>query len=149
MFKRFKTLCLYLSLLIFGASTISCSALKKKEGPSPFEQQITAEPQTPEQAQETLSNAKEQFLYGKGLGSVALNVGTIVAFPPYGIYVLGNSILSLAGYENLYFTDLLPEESRQTWNDGYDYVVSAPGKLNAKLQDREFVDGDGLFGMQN
>lgn len=140
---------LLICLFYIAIFNTSCSVLKKKEGPSPFEQHITAEPQTVEQAKETLSKAKDQFFFGKGMGNVALNVGGIVAFPPYGIYVLGNSILSLSGYENLYITDLLPEESRLAWNDGYDYIVSAPGKMNARLQEREFVDGEGFFGMQN
>src|SRR5579862_6797042 len=55
-------------------------------------------PPTPEEAQEQLKQQGGDWLYGKGLGSTILTVGTCVVFPPYAIYVLGNAGLSMAGY---------------------------------------------------
>ena len=85
-----------------------------------------------------LKELGDEFVYGKGLGTAALNVTGTVLFPPYGIYVLGNSLLELQGYEGYYATDALPQEQRKSWNNVYDEVRSTPGKLAAEASGQTF-----------
>ena len=84
----------------------------------------------------------ETFYTVPGLGTAALNVGAIVLFPPFAIYVVGNAVANLAGYEGVYVSDALPEEDRKDFNDGYDTVVSAPGRVTAAVAGKEFRSKD-------
>jgi len=97
-------------------------------------------PPTPEEAQELLEQAGGDWFYGKGLGSTMITVGACVAFPPYAIYVLGNAGLTMAGYEGLYVTDALPEETRDGVREGYGHIASIPGRVTSAVADEEFRD---------
>ena len=129
---------LWLLLLMVGA-TFGCGLLRKKE-PSPEAANLHqgAAQIAPEDAPKVISEVGENWLYGPGLGQTALNVGAIVVFPPYAIYVLGNSLLSMSGYEPLYVSNLLPDDERVEFNEMYDEVTTAPGRVSAALAGKEF-----------
>lgn len=130
------------AVLVVGGS--GCGILRKKEKKSDDQvaMQLSQKPMSPEKAQVVLSEMGENWLYGPGLGQTALNVGAMVVFPPYAIYVLGNSVLSVSGYEPLYVTDLLPDAERSEVNEMYDEVTTAPGRVSAALAGKEFRSKD-------
>ena len=78
------------------------------------------------------------WLYGNGFGRTMVNIGTVVAFPPYALYLLGNAGLALAGYEPLYVTSALPDEARDATLDVYDGITSVPGRIAATVAGEEF-----------
>lgn len=128
-----------LSLLI-AAFCAGCGLLREKK-PSqtdPVLARAAQKPMTPEAASSVISEMGENWLYGPGLGQTALNVGAMVVFPPYALYVVGNSVLSMSGYEPLYVSDLLPEGERDEVNTMYDEVTTAPGRVSAALAGKEF-----------
>lgn len=90
-------------------------------------------PLTPDEANEQLKDAAHDWFYGPGLGRTMLNVGTIVIFPPYVVYLLGNAALQLGGYHPVYVSDALPEKARDGVNNAYDEVTSKPGQLTAAI----------------
>lgn len=126
--------------VVLLSGTSGCGILRKKENTSEDQvaMQMSQKPMPPEKAQVMLSEMGENWLYGPGLGQTALNVGAMVVFPPYAIYVLGNSVLSMSGYEPLYVTDLLPDSERADINEVYDEVTTAPGRVSAALAGKEF-----------
>ena len=97
-------------------------------------------PPTPEELQPQLESATHKWFYGPGVGRTALNIGTIVLFPPYALYLLGNAGLNMAGFPQIHVTDALPPEPRDAVNGVYDDVTSAPGRLNAFIAGEEFQD---------
>jgi len=99
-----------------------------------------ATPASNEELSDMMQDATHDWFYGKGLGTTVLNVGTIIIFPPYALYLLGNAGLQLSGYEPLYITDALPKESKDDVLGVYDMVVSSPGRVTAHLADEEFVE---------
>jgi hypothetical protein len=66
----------------------------------------------------------------------------VVVFPPYIIYLLGNTALSLTGYEPVTVSSVLPEEQGRAWSDGYDTLVSGPGRMVAAMAGREYRSRD-------
>ncbi len=126
-------------LLAISICLSGCGVLKRRDSP-PDDPLISAaqRPIPPAKAQEVVSEVGSNWFYGPGLGQAALNVGAMVVFPPYAIYVLGNGLLSYAGYEPLYVTNLLPKESRNNVNEIYDGVTSAPGRFTAAVAGTEF-----------
>jgi len=78
------------------------------------------------------------WLYGQGVGRTIVNVGTVVLFPPYALYLLGNAGLALAGYEPLYVTSALPEPARDYTLAVYDGITSVPGRITARIAGEEF-----------
>ena len=82
------------------------------------------------------------WLYGQGVGETAVAAGGIFVFPPYALYLLGNAALSYSGYEPLYVSNALPEDAKASWNQTYETVTSAPGKLNAAIAGEEFRSQD-------
>jgi hypothetical protein len=126
--------------ILFGLLSSGCGVLREKKTPQadPAIVQATQKPMSPDAASSVFSEMGENWLYGPGLGQTALNVGAMVVFPPYAIYVLGNSVLSMSGYEPLYVTDLLPEGERDEVNLMYDEVTTAPGRVSAALAGKEF-----------
>jgi hypothetical protein len=72
------------------------------------------------------------------LGDAAVNLGAVIVFPPYLIYLIGNTALSLSGYEPVTVSSLLPEEEGKAWSNGYDRVVSGPGRVVAATAGREY-----------
>ena len=99
-----------------------------------------AEPPTPEEANRKLAQFGHDWFYGGGIGRTALNVGTIVLFPPYALYLVGNVCLQLADQEPIYITDALPETPREGVLRVYDEFTSVPGRLAAGVSGEEFVE---------
>lgn len=95
---------------------------------------------TPEELQSELKQYGDRFLYGPGLGTSMTNIGAIAVFPPYAIYLLGNAGLSLAGFQQLYITSILPESPRKHVLDFYDGVTSVPGRLSALVAGKEYQE---------
>jgi hypothetical protein len=96
------------------------------------------EPPEPGELGDELKTATHRWFYGKGVGSTLANVGTIVVFPPYAFYLLGNAALEMGGYQPLHITNALPEEPRKEVLGIYNRVVSAPGRFNALVAGEEF-----------
>jgi hypothetical protein len=92
----------------------------------------------PDQAKEFLSDMAKNWFYGDGLGKTSMTLGTILAFPPYGLYVATNSVLELAGYEPMYLTNLLPQEEKNEYDFFYSAIASQPGKLAASVTGEEY-----------
>jgi hypothetical protein len=120
----------------------SCSLLKEKTDEDNEFKAILAKPITPEKSEELIGEVGSNWLYGEGLGETALTVGSAVVFPPYAVYVLGNGILSISGYEPILISDALPEEERDAWNHAYSSIVSSPGKVTSAIAGREFRNKD-------
>ena len=99
----------------------------------------TAE-KSPEELKAELNNYGRRWLYGHGMGQTITNVGGIVIFPPYAIYLVGNAIVSLAGYEPLHVTELLPEKACLGYNSFYDNVTAIPGRISAEIAGEEFIE---------
>jgi hypothetical protein len=85
-----------------------------------------------------LSQFGRQWFYGPGFGRTLANVGTVVLFPPYALYLLGNAGLALAGYQQLYLTSALPNPARRYVLDVYDGVTSVPGRITSTVAGEEF-----------
>ena len=98
----------------------------------------TSNPLPPEKGKELLAEMGGNWLYGQGLGETTLNVGAIVLFPPYAIYLLGNAAISLSGHAPLHFSDALPGEVHDNYLSLYDNVTSAPGRVSAAVAGEEF-----------
>jgi len=129
------------TLLLLAVTTVSitaCGVIRERPESKPSSMDIVGKPMPPEKAKEVLSEIGQNFAYGPGLGDAALNVGTAVVFPPYAIYLLGNALLSLSGYEPVTVASLLPEEDGKAWSRTYDSVVSGPGKVVAAMAGREY-----------
>jgi len=121
-------------------SAAKTSTSNMMENPPSFMDLATekSKPPTPDELEVILAEEGEKWFYGPGLGRTMLNVGTIVAFPPYAIYLVGNAGLKYAGYDPLYVTDLLPEEPREGVLEVYDGVTSVPGRLTSAASGRDF-----------
>ena len=78
------------------------------------------------------------WAFGDGIGHTSVKVGSLFVFPPYGIYLLGNSVLELAGYERIEITDALPQEEKAQWDDVYQAVISGPGRVVAAVSGAEY-----------
>jgi len=131
---------LYSSVLVVLYSWClgGCGVIKKKPESKPSELQLVGKPMEPEQASKVLSEVGSNFAYGPGLGDAAVTVGTVVVFPPYALYLLGNAVLSLSGYEPVTVSSVLPEEQGKAWSDTYDSMVSGPGKVVAAVAGHEY-----------
>ena len=116
----------------------SCGVIKEKPKDKPSSFEVVGKPMTSEQAKDVLGTVGGNFAYGSGLGDVALNVGTVVIFPPYALYLLGNAVLSVSGYEPVTISSLLPEEDGKQWSQTYDTLVSGPGRVVAALSGHEY-----------
>jgi hypothetical protein len=128
------------SLVTFGSSVgfifalQGCGILKKKQEPDPITpMSVSEKPLTTTQAKEVLKESGANWLYGQGFGATLLNVGGIILFPPYALYLLMNAGISVSGYEPLYITNVLPEEPRETYHEAYDAVTSVPGRVAATV----------------
>ena len=130
------------SVLFFSASLVcgaaACGVVKEKSPDKPDEMSIVGKDIPPEKAKEVLHEVGGNFAYGPGLGDTAVNVGTVVVFPPYAIYLLGNAVLSLSGYEPVTVASMLPEEHGKQWSSTYDQIVSGPGKMVAAMAGHEY-----------
>lgn len=110
-----------------------CFACSQIQGAQKKQQEVT-----PEQAKQQLNDLGQDFLYGPGLGKTALAVGSTVIFPPFGIYMLANGLLELGDYQTYYLTDALPKPYKDTWNETYENVASAPGRVAASIASKEY-----------
>lgn len=139
--RRRKTAMRYLVVAGFFALSsplVGCGVIKKKPEGSADELSVVGKPMPPEKAKAVLNEVGSNFAYGPGLGGAAVNLGTAIVFPPYIIYLVGNTALSLSGYEPVTISSVLPEDEGKAWSDGYDYVVSGPGKMVAAVAGREY-----------
>lgn len=132
--STFMVRSLFSGILILSA----CGVIKKKAEPDADTMALVGKPIPPEKAKEVLSEVGSNFAYGSGLGDTALTVGTVVIFPPYALYLLGNAVLSFSGYEPVTVSSLLPDKEGKEWSSMYDSVVSVPGKVVAAAAGREF-----------
>ena len=116
----------------------ACGVIKEKPKSQVDEMSAVGKPMSPEQAKGVLGEVGSNFAYGPGIGDAAVNLGAVVVFPPYILYLLGNTALSLTGYEPVTVSSLLPEEEGKAWSNGYDTVVSGPGRFVAAAAGREY-----------
>jgi hypothetical protein len=119
-------------------SLVGCGVVKEKPKSEVDELSAVSKPMSSEQAKEVLGEVGSNFAYGPGLGDAAVNLGAVIVFPPYILYLLGNTALSLSGYEPVTVSSLLPEEQGKAWSNGYDTVVSGPGRVVAAAAEREY-----------
>jgi hypothetical protein len=130
--------------IIAQSSLLSgCGILKEKTSPQDpniaLAESAVQQPLSPEETEALVSDVANNWFYGQGLGETMLAVGTVVIFPPYGIYLAGNALLSLSGYEEIRVTEALPDSGEDVWNSVYDGVTSMPGHVTATISGDEFV----------
>jgi hypothetical protein len=127
------------SLLACCSLLVGCSGVLKKRPPAKKTAvDLIGEPIPPEQAKNVLSELSKNYAYGTGIGDTALNVGAVVAFPPYAIYLVGNAVLALSGYETITPSTLLPKQAGEAWGKTYDTIASGPGRVVAAMAGHEF-----------
>ena len=119
-----------------------CGVIKEKPKSEVDEISAVTKPMSSEKAKAVLGEVGNNFVYGPGLGDAAVNLGVVVVFPPYLIYLLGNTALSLSGYQPVTVSSLLPEEQGKAWSNGYDTVVSGPGRMAAAVAGKEYRSQD-------
>ena len=95
-------------------------------------------PVTPEESKAALKQYGRQWFYGHGIGKTMINVGTVVIFPPYALYLLGNAGLSLAWYEQVQLSNALPNGPREYIVGAFDELASVPGRINAAVAGENF-----------
>ena len=101
-------------------------------------QQSMKEPLSPENTSDLIDEVGSNWLYGQGMGETAATVGTIVVFPPYALWVIGNAALQLSGEEPIEVSKILPEESGKVWRTTYDEITSVPGRTTAAVSGEEY-----------
>jgi len=127
------------SILAFsGGVFLTGCTLKKKSEPDPVLQAAAGKPLSPEQSEEVLDQIGSNWLYGQGVGETAMNIGGVILFPPYALYLIGNAALSLSGYEPLSVANALPEEEGANYREAYDSVAAGPGRFAAAVAGREY-----------
>lgn len=97
-----------------------------------------------DEMEDKLADSGKNWFYGAGLGKTIGNIGACVAFPPYIAYLVGNAGLSLAGYDPVYVTDILPTEGEREVQKVYDAVTSVPGLVAAKIAGEKFNSPESL-----
>jgi hypothetical protein len=133
---RLSSLRVAVCVVAFGIS--ACGVIKEKPKDQPSEFAFAGKEMSPEQANAVLGEVGSNFAYGPGLGDTAVSIGTAVIFPPYIIYLLGNTALSLSGYEPVTVSSMLPKEEGRAWSNGYDTLVSGPGRMVAAVAGHEY-----------
>lgn len=131
-----KTLLVLLSCL----SLLSGCGLmvKKPSDQTPVITRIKPEALNKEERDELLREVGGNYVYGQGLGKTMLNVGSVVLFPPYAAYLLGNTVLEYSGYEPMEISSALPDTGRESWKQMYETVTSAPGRVVAAVAGEEY-----------
>ena len=135
-FTRLCGIALAFNVLVFAMG--ACGVIKERPEDKPSGLDVVGKPMSSEQAKEVLGTVGGNFAYGSGLGDAALSVGTVVLFPPYALYLLGNAVLSVSGYEPVTIASLLPQEDGKQWSKTYDTVVSGPGRVVAAMAGHEY-----------
>ena len=128
----------FIIALIFPLLMSGCSMLKERPKTENDEFSIIGKEIPPKEAKKVLHEVGQNFAYGPGLGDTVLNVGAVVIFPPYAIYLIGNAALSLSGYEPITVSSVLPEKDGKVWSESYDRMVSGPGKVAAAMAGHEY-----------
>ena len=136
MFNNITKAFFFITLILSG-----CGLIQKKAQPLELPG-INTEALTPEQAEAQASEMLEDWAYGEGLGTTIVQVGAVIAFPPFAIALVGNAGLSLSGYEPVTVAKILPEPVGNAWKEGFSTVVSAPGKVSAAIAGEEFRSDD-------
>lgn len=132
-FGVYLTTAFYITL--FGCSSTAGTAdVRSMQSP-----QVVPAVMNPETAEKAAKTVGESWLYGDGLGTAFLNLGTTIVFPPYSVFLLGNLALTASGYESLGVGMFLDGEDEQTWDTMYSSVVSGPGKFAAAVSGNEYV----------
>lgn len=127
------------SVFVALVPTVSgCGVIKEKPKSEVNPVSAVSEPMSSEKAKAVLGEVGSNFVYGPGIGDAAVNLGAVIVFPPYLVYLLGNTALSLSGYQPVTVSSLLPEESGKAWSNSYDTVVSGPGRLVAAAAGHEY-----------
>ncbi len=124
-------------MLVSTLLLTGCGVIKEKPPAQVDELDLVGKEIPPEQAQEILGEVGDSFVYGPSLGETITNVGVAILFPPYALYLVGNAILSVSGYEPVTVSSLLPEEEGKKWGDTVDTVMSGPGRMVAAMAGRE------------
>ncbi len=95
-------------------------------------------PPTPAEFKQQLGDYGHSWFYGPGIGKTMANVGTVIAFPPYALYLLGNAGLQLAGFEPLYVSEAIPGEAGRYVKGAYENVTSIPGRVTSFVAGEDF-----------
>jgi len=131
---------LIISLMSF---LLSGCMLKKKETPDSLDLvQMASDPLSPEETGGVLREVGNNWVFGQGVGDTAVTVGSVLLFPPYGLFVLANAVADISGYEPVRISDALPEPEREAWTSFYQNVTSGPGRFNAAIAGKEFRTQD-------
>lgn len=117
---------------------LSGCTLKEKAEPDPSLQALKGKQLSPEQSEEVLGQVGSNWLYGQGVGETAMNIGGVILFPPYAVYLIGNAALSLSGYEPLSVADALPEKEGEAYREAFDSVAAGPGRFAAAVAGKEY-----------
>ena len=123
---------------MMAGSVSGCGVIKEKPKPEIDPMSAAAQPMSSDKAKAVLGEVGSNFVYGPGLGDAAVNLGAVIVFPPFLVYLLGNTALSLSGYQPVTVSSLLPEDTGKAWSNGYDTVVSGPGRFVASTAGREY-----------
>ena len=124
-------------LLAVSGIFSGCGIIKEKPPAKIDEMSLVGKEIPPDKAEEILGEVGEGFVYGPSLGETVTNVGVAIAFPPYALYLIGNAILSLSGYEPVTISSMLPEEEGKSWSATVDTVMSGPGRVVAAMAGHE------------
>ena len=133
---------LSLSWLIVIVVFFVCGCGVLQEKPADPTLDFMKRPLTPQESEQLAGEVGGNFLYGQGFGEALISLGGIILWPPYALYALGNAGISLAGYQPLYVTNLLPEPVKSSYDTGYDVVSSGPGRFSAAIGKEEFRNQD-------
>lgn len=136
--RRHGLIPLLVPLALLAPLMTGCGLIKEKPKDQPDLDSVATRKLSPEETKGLLKDVGNNWLYGEGLGSTAITVGTVVVFPPYALFLLGNAALSLSGYQPVDLTDALPDAPRHAINSAYDGVASAPGHVAAAIAGEEF-----------
>lgn len=115
-----------------------CGIIKEKPPAEVDSVSAVSQPMSSEKAKAVLGEVGSNFVYGPGLGDATVNLGAVIVFPPYLVYLLGNTVLSLSGYQPVTVSSVLPDDAGKAWSNGYDTVVSGPGRFVAATAGREY-----------
>lgn len=136
------------TFLLFILFSTGCGIIQKRAQPLELPG-INTEALTPEQAEAQAGEMIGDWAYGEGLGTTMVQIGAVIAFPPFAIALIGNAGLSLSGYEPVTVAKILPEPVGNAWKEGFSTVVSAPGKVSAAVAGEEFRSDDLLDARKN
>lgn len=92
--------------------------------------------------QSTLDDFMYRWFYGQGVGVFSLNIGTVVLFPPYALYLLLNAGIGLSGYEPISPISYIPGVPGDYVRASYDAITSVPGRATSGIAGEPFQGED-------